>query len=109
MLGGSAFVATIAILGFSFGNSNQEQILWGANWLKLMLQDLFLSPIVGVLGNFLIMKLISDHKSASERIKKVLKMLADHDISLCLNVLSGKRDDSLTRELGVYNIKVNFS
>ena len=90
-----SFGAIIVVLVFSFESKGSQKGLWGANFLKLMLQDSLLSPLVAVLWNFSIWKLVLQSDNASDCMKSGSKMLVDSNISLCLRVYSGDKDITL--------------
>ena len=89
------FSVIVVVLVFSFESKGSQQGLWGANFLKLLLQDSLLSPFIAVMWTFAVVKLIIQNDDASKSIKSVSKMLVDSNISLCLGVYSGDKGIAL--------------
>lgn len=64
---------------------------WGVNYLKAFLQDFLLLPLLGILFNVLIFKLIIPTKKVKRQIRWCLRWLADDSISMLLFALGWRK------------------
>lgn len=65
-----------------------EQIIWGAKFIKLLLEDTFLSTIISLIANFITIRIILKCRRIPKLVLMVLKFLTDHTLLSTMSLLT---------------------
>ena len=80
----------IITLTITVSMPDTRQLYWGVNFLKSMLQDLFFSPIIGIVTNSLLLLVSMKTNCLGRGIKKALQKCIDENFLVVYELFSRK-------------------
>ena len=78
----------IIALTITVSMSDDRQLFWGVNFLKSMLQDLFFSPIIGIVSNSLLLLISLRANCLGRSIKNTLRKCIDENFLVVFELFS---------------------